>query len=174
MGVYQRESTDFVRKRHICDTLSVLYAVLINCSEKVCYSPSRGYSLILSWLLLLSFFSFFALLGDDNLCSLLGVGGWDNHAVDWEAEVWLNGARIGVHQGGFDPFSFDVTDKPVIKFENGNTQEVDITSITIDEETSEPFVFFEFMEIASVRNTIIPPESSNTAGTFFLTKNSAI
>lgn len=30
-------------------------------------------------------------------------------AVDWEAEVWLNGTRIGVHQGGFDPFSFDVT-----------------------------------------------------------------
>ena len=87
MDVYQRESTDCVRKRHICDTLSVLYAVLINCFEKVCYSPSRGYSLILSWLLLLSFFSFFALLGDDNLCSLLGVGGWDNHAVDWEAEV---------------------------------------------------------------------------------------
>ncbi len=31
-------------------------------------------------------------------------------AVDWEAEIWLNGERIGIHQGGFDPFSFDVTD----------------------------------------------------------------
>jgi beta-galactosidase/beta-glucuronidase len=30
-------------------------------------------------------------------------------AVDWEAEVWLNGEPLGVHQGGFDPFSFDVT-----------------------------------------------------------------
>ena len=31
-------------------------------------------------------------------------------AVDWEAEVRINGTRIGVHQGGFDPFSFDVTE----------------------------------------------------------------
>ena len=31
-------------------------------------------------------------------------------AVDWEAEIWLNGERIGIHQGGFNPFSFDVTE----------------------------------------------------------------
>jgi len=31
-------------------------------------------------------------------------------AVDWEAEVWLNGTRLGIHQGGYTPFSFDVTD----------------------------------------------------------------
>ncbi len=30
-------------------------------------------------------------------------------AVDWEAEVWLNGTALGVHRGGYDPFSFDVT-----------------------------------------------------------------
>ncbi len=29
--------------------------------------------------------------------------------VDWEAEVWLNGQSLGIHRGGFDPFSFDVT-----------------------------------------------------------------
>lgn len=31
-------------------------------------------------------------------------------AVDWEAEVWLNEQRLGVHRGGYTPFSFDITD----------------------------------------------------------------
>lgn len=31
-------------------------------------------------------------------------------AVDFEATVWVNGALAGSHSGGFDPFSFDVTD----------------------------------------------------------------
>lgn len=31
-------------------------------------------------------------------------------AVDWKATVWVNGEEIGKHEGGFDPFSFDITD----------------------------------------------------------------
>jgi hypothetical protein len=31
-------------------------------------------------------------------------------AVDWQATVWVNGTKLGEHQGGFDPFTFDVTD----------------------------------------------------------------
>ena len=31
-------------------------------------------------------------------------------AVDWEATVWVNGRELGTHRGGFDGFSFDVTD----------------------------------------------------------------
>jgi beta-galactosidase/beta-glucuronidase len=31
-------------------------------------------------------------------------------AVDWESIVWVNGIRVGKHQGGYDPFTFDITD----------------------------------------------------------------
>jgi beta-galactosidase/beta-glucuronidase len=30
-------------------------------------------------------------------------------AVDWEAEVFINGKKAGMHQGGYDPFSLDIT-----------------------------------------------------------------
>ena len=31
-------------------------------------------------------------------------------AVDWETNVSVNGKELGVHRGGYDPFSFDITD----------------------------------------------------------------
>ena len=31
-------------------------------------------------------------------------------AVDWEAQVWVNGKSVGEHRGGYDPFSFNVSD----------------------------------------------------------------
>src|SRR5690606_33859802 len=30
-------------------------------------------------------------------------------AVDWQCDVYVNGQHIGQHEGGFDPFSFDIT-----------------------------------------------------------------
>lgn len=30
-------------------------------------------------------------------------------AVDWEATVWINGKEVGIHRGGYDRFSFDIT-----------------------------------------------------------------
>ncbi|MBW3596932.1 MAG: beta-galactosidase [Planctomycetes bacterium] len=31
-------------------------------------------------------------------------------AVDWRCEVWVNGQPAGEHQGGYDAFTFDITD----------------------------------------------------------------
>jgi beta-galactosidase/beta-glucuronidase len=30
-------------------------------------------------------------------------------AVDWRADVWVNDVKVGRHQGGYTPFSFDIT-----------------------------------------------------------------
>ncbi len=42
--------------------------------------------------------------------------GWKNKnvvlnfgAVDWKADVWVNDIKAGAHQGGYAPFSFDIT-----------------------------------------------------------------
>src|SRR6516165_1760403 len=31
-------------------------------------------------------------------------------AVDWETTVWVNGKELGAHRGGYDGFSYDITD----------------------------------------------------------------
>ncbi len=41
-------------------------------------------------------------------------------AVDWYTTVYVNGKQVGDHRGGYDPFTFDITDK--LKF--GAEQEI--------------------------------------------------
>ena len=41
-------------------------------------------------------------------------------AVDWRAEIYVNGTKIGSHEGGYDPFSMDIT--PALK--KGTSQDI--------------------------------------------------
>ncbi|SEI82619.1 Glycosyl hydrolases family 2, TIM barrel domain [Cyclobacterium xiamenense] len=43
-------------------------------------------------------------------------------AVDWEAEVFVNGQSVGTHQGGYDPFYFDISEA----LQSGKTQSLAI------------------------------------------------
>lgn len=41
-------------------------------------------------------------------------------AVDWRCDVYVNGQHVGQHEGGFDPFYFDIT----AHLKKGNRQEI--------------------------------------------------
>ena len=41
-------------------------------------------------------------------------------AVDWDTTVWVNDREIGNHKGGYDPFTFDITDA----LKEGGEQEI--------------------------------------------------
>jgi len=55
-------------------------------------------------------------------------------AVDWEARVWVNGRFAGEHRGGYDPFSFDVTDH----LRPGGSQEIVVAAWDPTDEGSQP------------------------------------
>ena len=39
-------------------------------------------------------------------------------AVDWQAEIWINGAKVGSHTGGYSPFSLNITQALNTKSDN--------------------------------------------------------
>ena len=43
-------------------------------------------------------------------------------AVDWECDIYVNGKHVGNHQGGFDPFHFDISSA----LKKGNKQDIAI------------------------------------------------
>ena len=49
-------------------------------------------------------------------------------AVDWQAEVFVNGTLVGEHKGGYDPFSFNIT--PFLKKYGRQTLKVKVMDAT--------------------------------------------
>ena len=43
-------------------------------------------------------------------------------AVDWQCDVYVNGKKVGSHEGGYDPFSFDIS----AALKKGKQQEISI------------------------------------------------
>lgn len=51
-------------------------------------------------------------------------------ASDWETTVWLDGQLLGKHQGGYTPFSFELT--PYVKFGQSQTLVVKVDDVRRD------------------------------------------
>ena len=49
-------------------------------------------------------------------------------AVDWQAEVWVNGQKAGIHKGGYTAFSFNIT--PYLKKSGKQTLRVKVLDAT--------------------------------------------
>ncbi|PKQ61450.1 hypothetical protein BZG02_15975 [Labilibaculum filiforme] len=68
-------------------------------------------------------------------------------AVSLEAQVWVNGKKVGVHQGGYTAFSFDITDfikfgkENVLAVRADNSNNPGIAPWMADEKGSFPFSF---------------------------------
>ena len=45
-------------------------------------------------------------------------------AVDWESDVFVNGEHVGKHKGGYDPFTYDITEY----VEASGPQEIEVTA----------------------------------------------
>jgi autotransporter-associated beta strand protein len=54
-------------------------------------------------------------------------------AVNWQAKVYINGQQVGIHQGGYDPFSYDIT-----PYLNGGTNELIVGVYSPEDNAGEP------------------------------------
>ncbi len=75
-------------------------------------------------------------------------------AVDWEATIYLNGKKIGMHQGGYVPFSFDITEHLSPKKENELVVSVwDNTRKERGKQTLRPFMIY-YTAVSGIWQTV--------------------
>ena len=53
--------------------------------------------------------------------------------MDWQATVYVNGQKVGIHKGGYDPFSYDIT-----PYLNGGTNELIVQVYSPEDNGSQP------------------------------------
>ena len=56
-------------------------------------------------------------------------------AVDYETTVWVNGQQVGTHKGGYDEFTFDVTDA----LKSRGSQEIVVGVVDLTDRGNRPF-----------------------------------
>ena len=54
-------------------------------------------------------------------------------AVDWQATVYVNGQQVGLHKGGYDPISYDIT-----SYLNGGTNELIVNVYSPEDNGGQP------------------------------------
>ena len=54
-------------------------------------------------------------------------------AVDWQATVYVNGQQVGIHKGGYDPISYDIT-----SYLNGGTNELIVNVYSPEDNGGQP------------------------------------
>lgn len=55
-------------------------------------------------------------------------------AVNWRSQIYLNGQSVGIHSGGYDPFSYDITSY----LTNSGTQELIVQVFSPEDNGGEP------------------------------------
>lgn len=54
-------------------------------------------------------------------------------AVNWQSQIYVNGQSVGIHTGGYDPFSYDIT-----PYLNGGTNELIVRVYSPEDNGGEP------------------------------------
>ncbi len=54
-------------------------------------------------------------------------------AINWQSQIYVNGQSVGVHTGGYDPFSYDIT-----PYLNGGTNELIVRVYSPEDNAGEP------------------------------------
>jgi beta-galactosidase/beta-glucuronidase len=93
-------------------------------------------------------------------------------AVDWEANVYINDSWVGIHQGGYTPFSFDITE--FIEFNQDNEIVVKVWDPTDKERGKQSLdpKFIWYTSVSGIWQTVwLEPVSSTYIEKFHLTTN---